>query len=79
MSDPIRLPLTRGQVAIVDAADAGFAAYPEPIDREQVRDTTNYKRSSSDTFVQRLRSRQLLTEAGHRQVRASETLFDGAR
>jgi hypothetical protein len=53
--------------------------YPEPVDRDVVGDEAEpkYQRSSRDTYLQRLRSRQLITEPGRGMVRASETLFAG--
>ncbi len=53
-------------------------AYPEPVDRERLSEQTRYQRSSRDTYLQRLRSRQLVTEEGRGLVRASEMLFSGA-
>jgi len=48
--------------------------YPDPVDRERISDATGYKRSSRDTYLQRLGARRLITtdRAG---VRASEELF----
>ena len=41
-----------------------------PLDEE-----TGYKRSSRDTYLQRLRSRRLVENVGPSEVRASEDLF----
>jgi hypothetical protein len=49
--------------------------YPHPVDREELSKHSNYKRSSRDTYIQRLRSRQLVIEAGSGLVQASPTLF----
>ncbi len=46
-------------------------AYPKAVDRESISEATNYKRSSRDTYLQRLRSRQLIEQ---RECRMSETL-----
>lgn len=51
------------------------AHYPHAIDREVISEATKYQRSSRDTYLQRLRSRQLVTEPGRGQVRASDQLF----
>jgi hypothetical protein len=51
-----------------------IGAYPKSIDREEISAATEYKRSSRDTYLQRLGARRLVTtERG--QVRASEELF----
>jgi hypothetical protein len=50
-------------------------AWPDPVDREELSLQTGYKRSSRDTYLQRLRARQLITTDGH--PRAADTLFDG--
>lgn len=50
-------------------------AYPNHVDRERISERTEYKRSSRDTYLQRLSARQLITsERG--QVRASDVLFN---
>lgn len=50
-------------------------AYPRPVDRERISELTEYKRSSRDTYLQRLSARQLITsERG--VVRASDVLFN---
>lgn len=53
----------------------GTEAYPEVIDRASLDDATNYKRSSRDAYLQRLRAKQLIEEPAGGEVRASETLF----
>jgi hypothetical protein len=50
--------------------------YPEAVERETIDKATGYKRSSRDTYLQRLRARQLVEFAGRGEVRASETLFE---
>lgn len=52
-------------------------AYPEAIDRTALDETTGYKRSSRDTYLQRLAVRRLITVEGRGEVRASATLFGG--
>ena len=51
------------------------AAYPDAVRREQLDEETGYKRSSRDTYLQRLRSRRLVENVGPGEVRASEDLF----
>lgn len=54
-----------------------IAEYPKPVQRDVLSDVTGYKRSSRDTYLQRLSARELVgTERG--EVRASETLFEVA-
>ena len=49
--------------------------YPNAIGRDQIDEATGYKRSSRDTYLQRLGSRRLVESAGRGEVRASELLF----
>lgn len=65
-----RLP--EGERKILDAL---CEAYPDAVGRNQLDDVTGYKRSSRDTYIQRLRSRRLVEDAGRGEVRASGTLF----
>jgi hypothetical protein len=50
------------------------AQYPSAVDRDTLSDVTEYKRSSRDAYLQRLKSRRLIT-ADRGTVRASDTLF----
>lgn len=52
------------------------AAYPSPIHRDAISEHTGYKRSSRDTYLQRLAARRLVNTKGG-TVRASDQLFDG--
>jgi hypothetical protein len=53
-------------------------AYPETVDRDSLSDTTGYKKSSRDTYLQRLGSRAWSRNVGRGEVRASANLFEGA-
>lgn len=53
-------------------------AYPDAVDRDSLSEATGYKRSSRDTYLQRLSSRRLIETVGRGAVRASANLFDGA-
>jgi hypothetical protein len=65
--------LPGGERAILEVL---IAAYPEALHRDQVAERApQYRRSSRDTYLQRLRSRRLVTEEGRGQVRASDMLF----
>jgi hypothetical protein len=66
----MRLP--EGERRVLEVA---IAAFPEAVDRGAIGASTGYKRSSRDTYLQRLRSRRLIEIVGRAQVRASETLF----
>jgi len=52
------------------------AAYPESIDRDELSEETGYKRSSRDTYLQRLIARKLVEAEGRGRVVASDSLFD---
>ena len=66
-----RLPA--GETAILTEL---LAAYPDGVDRGELSARTNYKRSSRDTYLQRLGSRKLVSVGSDGCVYASETLFD---
>ncbi|MEO7368725.1 MAG: DUF87 domain-containing protein [Gemmatimonadaceae bacterium] len=51
------------------------SASGDAIQREELDDITGYKRSSRDTYLQRLKSRRLIEDVGRGLVRASATLF----
>jgi len=50
-------------------------AYPHWIDRDRVSEITGYKRSSRDTYIQRLGARHLL-QSKPAAIKASDTLFE---
>lgn len=50
--------------------------YPRAVDREALSEATDYKRSSRDTYLQRLSARRLITIVGRGEVRASEVFFE---
>lgn len=52
-----------------------ISAYPDAVAREVIDETTDYKRSSRDAYLQRLSARQLVTSQGRGEVRASDQLF----
>jgi len=49
-------------------------AYPNAVGRDELSDATEYKRSSRDAYLQRLKAKQLI-ETSSEGVTASETLF----
>jgi uncharacterized protein len=53
-------------------------AYPKAVDRDALSEATDYKRSSRDTYLQRLNARQLIELVGKGAVRASSQLFEEA-
>lgn len=72
LQDYWRAKLPEGERRVLDVL---VAAYPDAVPREQIDEQTGYKRSSRDTYLQRLRSRRLVENVGSGQVRASEDLF----
>ncbi len=52
------------------------AAYPNPVQRQDLDGPTGFKRSTRDTYLQRLTARRLI-EAARDGVKASDMLFDG--
>lgn len=50
-------------------------SYPNAIDRESVSESTGYKRSTRDAYLQRLGAKELV-DAGRGDVTANENLFD---
>jgi uncharacterized protein len=50
--------------------------YPDSVERSDIDEATGYKRSSRDTYIQRLRSRQLVEVVGQGHVRATQVLFE---
>jgi uncharacterized protein len=53
-----------------------IGCYPASADREAISGVTGYKRSSRDTFIQRLSSRRLVDAVGRGEIKASSILFD---
>lgn len=49
--------------------------YPQVVAREDIDEATGYKRSSRDTYLQRLAARQLIVSDGRGTVRAVNELF----
>jgi DNA-binding MarR family transcriptional regulator len=49
--------------------------YPASIDQDMLSAATNYKRSSRNTYLQRLRARQLIVSENDGMLRASDKLF----
>lgn len=64
--------LTGGEKAIFEIV---VREYPSEVERAALDDMINYKRSSRDTYIQRLMARQLVT-AQRNAIRASTTLFE---
>ena len=50
--------------------------YPMPIGRDALSSLTGYKKSSRDTYLQRLRARKLVEVESAGRVCATEMLFD---
>lgn len=67
--------LSKGEWNVLHVA---ILVYPKMVAKEKIRAQTDYSRSSLDTFLSRLRIRQLVVVQGD-QVRAADILFDSAR
>jgi hypothetical protein len=52
-----------------------LGVYPASPSRDKIDEVTGYKRSSRDAYIQRLKSRQLVTIESRGEVRASDHLF----
>lgn len=52
-----------------------IARHPNPVERDTLTAETGYKRSTRDTYLQRMAAKQLVTEPARGSVGASETLF----
>jgi hypothetical protein len=64
--------LTGGERTLLEAL---IRSYPKAVEREALSEATGYKRSSRDTYLQRLTARRLVDTVGRGEVRASEELF----
>ncbi len=53
-----------------------IAAYPQSVQRESLSEQTEYQRSSRDAYLARMRAKEIITEPGRGEVRASDTLFE---
>lgn len=64
-----RLPGGEGKIlsALIDL-------YPNSVERDEISDLTGFKRSTRDTYIQRLKSKMLITIEGA-QIKTSDTLF----
>jgi hypothetical protein len=65
--------LSGGERAILEVV---LEAYPAAVPRDEISERTEYKRSSRDTYLQRLGSRRLVESVGRSEVRASDVLFN---
>jgi hypothetical protein len=65
-----RLPV--GECKILQAL---IDAYPQTVQREALTEITGYSASSRNTYLQRMRAKQLWTEPNRGELRASEDLF----
>ena len=67
-----RQKLPEGERRVLDSA---VERHPDGVARSEIDEACGYKRSSRDTFIQRLRARQLVETSGG-EIRASDMLFD---
>jgi hypothetical protein len=64
--------LTGGERVLLEEL---VTVYPRAVARDELGETTEYARSSRNTYLQRLSARELI-EAAQGMVRASPMLFD---
>lgn len=50
--------------------------YPDEVTREELSEATDFKRSTRDTYLQRMISKRLVENIGASRIRASANLFD---
>lgn len=65
-----RLPL--GERVILEEL---LKAYPKPVQRLDLDETTGYKRSSRDAYLARLAAKELVSDSGPGMVKANDQLF----
>lgn len=65
-----RLP--KGEADVLYVA---LAAYPDAVSRDAISEQTGFKKSTRDTYINRLGQRRLLSATGPGVVKASENLF----
>jgi hypothetical protein len=68
-----RLRLPEGERKVLDCA---LVVFPGAVSRESISETTEFKRSTRDAYLQRLKTRRLVEIVGAGEVRASALLFD---
>jgi hypothetical protein len=66
--------LPEGEKRILHAL---IECHPEDLARDELDEITGYKRSSRDTYLQRMMAKMIVVESGRGRVKASETLFEG--
>jgi len=66
-----RLP--QGEKAVLECL---IDAYPKPVARTVLDEVTGYKRSSRDAYLARLAAKELVSDAGRGEVKASDDLFE---
>jgi hypothetical protein len=53
-------------------------AYPDAVAKPAIDEVTGFKRSTRDAYLSRLGVKELVTEVGRAEVKASDTLFEAA-
>ncbi len=51
-------------------------SYPNDVNRKDIDDATGYKRSTRDTYLQKMKSKRIVEDVGAARVRAAASLFD---
>jgi hypothetical protein len=73
LQDYWRQKLPQGERRIFDVL---VAAYPRDVSREDISEATDFKRSTRDTYLQRMITKRIVENVGSSRVRASASLFD---
>lgn len=73
LQDYWREKLPQGERRIFDVL---IAAYPRDVSREDISEATDFKRSTRDTYLQRMITKRIVENVGSSRVRASASLFD---
>lgn len=73
LQDYWREKLPQGERRIFDVL---VVAYPRDVSREDISEKTDFKRSTRDTYLQRMITKRIVENVGSSRVRASASLFD---
>lgn len=76
LREQVMTRLAEGERKVLEAVIAG---HPGAVDRAEIDAATGYKKSSRDTYIQRLRARELVEVLAGGAVKASDNLFHEPR
>jgi uncharacterized protein len=72
LRDYWRRRLPQGERAIFEVL---IGAYPNAVPRDAITESTSYKRSTRDAYLQRMDAKRLIENVGRGEVKASDQLF----